>query len=125
MWTGRHSKNANAATFTCEDGQGRFTSFLMRLEGISIRGQAYGNTIYHIDVKSTDKEDGQEFKLSQTEIDRVSTRSFDCRPAMSSVPTEMLTRLPPPSFGNTRSKMPQSPTPRRRLWLLPGKTRPF
>lgn len=76
MWTGRRATNAGVAAFTFEDTQGRFTSFLMRLEGVSAKGQAYGNIIYHIDVKATDKQQGREFKISQKELNRVSTRPY-------------------------------------------------
>jgi hypothetical protein len=45
----------------------------MRLEGMSGKAQGYTRLIYHLDVKTTDTES---FKITQTELDRVSQKKI-------------------------------------------------
>lgn len=67
MWT-RNNQSNSQATFNFADTQGRFSSFLMRLDGMSGNAQGYTRFTYHIDVKATDTE---EFEITQAELDRV------------------------------------------------------
>jgi hypothetical protein len=65
----------NRAAFNFTDVQGRFSSFLMRLDGMSGNAQGYTRFIYHMDVKATDTE---VFEITQAELDRVSLLTFFC-----------------------------------------------
>jgi hypothetical protein len=69
MWTPRDQRKNGRAAFNFTDTQGRFSAFLMRLDGMSGKAQGYTRLIYHLDVKTTDT---QFFKITQDELDRVS-----------------------------------------------------
>ncbi|EEY15701.1 conserved hypothetical protein [Verticillium alfalfae VaMs.102] len=73
MWTSRSKRKAEEAAFNFTDAQGRFSAFLMRLDGTSGKGQGFNRFVYHIDVKATDKPQTNHFKISQDELNRVST----------------------------------------------------
>lgn len=69
MWNSRWGRrNEQAAAFQFSDTQGRFSAFLMRLEGLPGNAQGYTRLVYHLDVKVSD---GATFELSQNELDRV------------------------------------------------------
>lgn len=68
MWQKRRQRGA-AAAFAFADTQGKFSSFLMRLEGLSGKAQGYTRLVYHLDVKASDSGD---FELTQSELGRVS-----------------------------------------------------
>lgn len=72
IWTPRSRRRPNGSAFTFVDSQGRFSSFLMRLEGRTGKAQGYNKLMYHLDVKATERAQSSSFNLSQTELDRVS-----------------------------------------------------
>ena len=69
MWKSRRewSREKHAA-FSFSDAEGRFSAFLMRLDGLPGNAQGYTRLVYHLDVKVTD---GESFVLTQYELDRV------------------------------------------------------
>lgn len=68
MWTPKSQRTGRSA-FNFIDKQGRFSAFLLRLDGLSGHAQGYNRFIYHMDVKTTDNET---FEITQAELDRVS-----------------------------------------------------
>ncbi|KAM0323126.1 hypothetical protein ACHAQA_008976 [Verticillium albo-atrum] len=70
MWTARSKRKPEEAAFNFTDSQGRFSSFLMRLEGTPGKAQGYNRLIYHLDVKATDRPQTRQFKISQDELNR-------------------------------------------------------
>ncbi|EGY19727.1 uncharacterized protein VDAG_01743 [Verticillium dahliae VdLs.17] len=70
MWTSRSKRKAEEAAFNFTDSQGRFSAFLMRLDGTSGKGQGFNRFVYHLDVKATDKPQTNHFKISQDELNR-------------------------------------------------------
>lgn len=71
IWNPRGKRKSGHSSFIFADSQGRFSSFLMRLEGRTGKAQGYTNMIYHLDVKATEKQQAGSFQLSQAELDRV------------------------------------------------------
>lgn len=79
MWkTRRQRGQLDTAAFAFSDTQGKFSAFLMRLEGLSGGAQGYTRLVYHLDVKASDS---GTFELTQDELARVS------RPTPSPFPT--------------------------------------
>lgn len=77
MWKTK-SERLGGPAFNFSDRQGRFSAFLMRLDGLSGKAQGYTRLIYHLDVKATD---GETFSITQKELDQVSsppTPPFHC-----------------------------------------------
>ena len=69
MWKSRRDrKDLEVGAFTFMDGDGRFSAFLMRLDGLHGNAQGYTRLVYHLDVKVSD---GGSFVLAQDELDRV------------------------------------------------------
>lgn len=70
MWqTRRQRRQFSTAAFTFADTQGKFSSFLMRLDGLPGKAQGYTRLVYHLDVKASDS---GYFELTQNELARVS-----------------------------------------------------
>ncbi|KAM0617931.1 hypothetical protein ACHAP0_001196, partial [Verticillium nonalfalfae] len=88
MWTSRSKRKAEEAAFNFTDAQGRFSAFLMRLDGTSGKGQGFNRFVYHIDVKATDKPQTNHFKISQDELNRARQFSIHSK-VESSLPAPM------------------------------------
>ncbi|KAM0283500.1 hypothetical protein ACHAQH_002451 [Verticillium albo-atrum] len=88
MWTTRSKRKPEEAAFNFTDSQGRFSAFLMRLEGASGKAQGYNRFVYHLDVKATDKPQTRHFKISQDELNRARQFSVHSK-AESSLPAPM------------------------------------
>ncbi|ROT35439.1 hypothetical protein SODALDRAFT_283794 [Sodiomyces alkalinus F11] len=71
MWTPRSKRRPTTSAFTFVDSQGRFSSFLMRLEGRTGKAQGYNKLMYHLDVKAMERPQTSGFQLTQAELDRV------------------------------------------------------
>ncbi|KAJ4239585.1 hypothetical protein NW757_012606 [Fusarium falciforme] len=54
MWTPKGSRGSDRAVFNFTDSTGRFSAFLMRLDGMPGKAKGYARMTYHLDVKVTD-----------------------------------------------------------------------
>ncbi|SPN98452.1 uncharacterized protein DNG_01496 [Cephalotrichum gorgonifer] len=77
MWKSRADRKGDPAAFNFSDTQGRFSAFLMRLEGLPGKAQGYTRLIYHLLVKTTD---GETFKITQEELTRAREYSVHSQP---------------------------------------------
>ncbi|KAM6529160.1 hypothetical protein FALCPG4_007306 [Fusarium falciforme] len=73
MWTPKGSRGGDRAVFNFTDSTGRFSAFLMRLDGMPGKAKGYARMTYHLDVKVTDSGVSRLPKTSLTEL--VRTRS--------------------------------------------------
>ncbi|KAL2669765.1 hypothetical protein Neosp_015210 [[Neocosmospora] mangrovei] len=77
MWTPKGSRGSDRAAFNFTDSTGRFSAFLMRLDGMPGKAKGYTRMTYHLDVKATDS--GM-FKITQDELDRARKNSVHSEP---------------------------------------------
>ncbi|SPO01787.1 uncharacterized protein DNG_04460 [Cephalotrichum gorgonifer] len=81
MWKAhRAKKSEDLAAFSFPDTDGRFSAFLMRLEGLPGHAQGYTRLVYHLDVKVAD---GESFIMTQAELDRARKYSVHSYPDRS------------------------------------------
>lgn len=73
MWTPKGSRGSDHAAFNFTDSTGRFSAFLMRLDGTPRKAKGYTRMTYHLDIKATDSGG---FKITQDELDRGSFLSL-------------------------------------------------
>ncbi|KAL2757677.1 hypothetical protein ACRALDRAFT_1079807 [Sodiomyces alcalophilus JCM 7366] len=83
IWTPRSKRRPSDSAFTFVDSQGRFSSFLMRLEGRTGKAQGYNKLMYHLDVKATERPQTSSFRLTQAELDRARNFSIHSEKALS------------------------------------------
>ncbi|RSL45040.1 hypothetical protein CEP54_014440, partial [Fusarium duplospermum] len=77
MWTPKGSRGSDRAAFNFTDSTGRFSAFLMRLDGMPGKAKGYTRMTYHLDVKATDSGG---FKITQDELDRARNNSVHSEP---------------------------------------------
>ncbi|RSL91902.1 hypothetical protein CDV31_015378 [Fusarium ambrosium] len=77
MWTPKGSRGGDRAAFNFTDSTGRFSAFLMRLDGMPGKAKGYTRMTYHLDVKATDS---GSFKITQDELDRARKNSVHSEP---------------------------------------------
>lgn len=67
-WKSQRQRRNDEAAFTFSDVEGKFSAFLMRLDGLPGNAQGYTRLVYHLDVKVTEY---SSFEITQGELDRV------------------------------------------------------
>ncbi|PKS05647.1 hypothetical protein jhhlp_008166 [Lomentospora prolificans] len=83
MWIPKNSRGSERGAFNFIDTQGRFSAFLMRLDGLAGKAQGYTRLIYHLDVKATVSD---YFKITQEELDRARKYSIHSQPHTENAP---------------------------------------
>lgn len=71
VWSPRNKRKPGHSAFSFSDSQGRFGSFLMRLEGRTGKAQGYTKLTYYLDVKVSQNPESGDFELTQAELDKV------------------------------------------------------
>ncbi|KAH6686915.1 hypothetical protein F5X68DRAFT_276173 [Plectosphaerella plurivora] len=77
MWSAKDQRRNAVAAFNFTDTQGRFSGFLMRLDGMSGKAEGYTRLIYHLDVKTSSHDS---FKMTQEELNRARENSVHSQP---------------------------------------------